>query len=717
MNTYTTYKIRPAGRHILTIGEELIQDNHAAVVELVKNAYDADSTYVNIEFKASPDRKSYSIVIEDNGHGMSRDDVIHKWMVPSTRDKDKRDTSPRGRTLQGRKGIGRYAASILGNDLLLETVNAEGEETAVRLEWKNFETAEYLDDVGVRIETQKTTKSSGTRLTMNGDQKRLVEWNQERFNKLQFELKKLKSPVSTFIGNDEFPIKLTITGFRGVEDIEKTIAPFPLVALFDYKIAGRISVDGKGTLEYSSQKVRNTVEEKFPFDFAEPTGCGELDIDIRVYDRDKDSIDALIKRGFTNEYGTYVGKLEAKQLLNEYNGIGVYRSGFRIRPLGDAEYDWLKLNARRVQNPSIRIGSEQTIGYVQIQPEQSSGLIEKSARDGLQENKAFGRLQKVTQAVIRELEVRRLELRDKAGFGRSARKVGHKLERLFSFDPLKEGIRAELTKGSVDKSTADGILQIINQQEEENNKVANEISETVAVYQGQATLGKIINVILHEGRQPLHCVKNDLPNLRYWCEAFLRTGDKDKLDELMPVADGIEENVEIFVQLFNRLDPLAAKKRTAKKSLLLEAALQHTLSLFEKAMQAHKVSAVVSASEKVKFLCWPQDLYAIFTNLVDNSMYWLSHSNTQNRRISIEILANENSLFQIDFRDTGPGIEPRFIETDIIFEPGFSTKPDGTGLGLAIAGESADRNGLELKAIESEDGAYFRLQPKTEKNE
>ena len=54
MSTDTTYKIKPAGQHILTIGRDLIQDNYAAVVELVKNAYDADSPDVQIEFILSP---------------------------------------------------------------------------------------------------------------------------------------------------------------------------------------------------------------------------------------------------------------------------------------------------------------------------------------------------------------------------------------------------------------------------------------------------------------------------------------------------------------------------------------------------------------------------------------------------------------------------------------------------------------------------------------
>jgi hypothetical protein len=63
MNPDTTYKIRPAGRHLLTIGRDLIQDNYAAVVELAKNAYDADSPDVNIEFRAAPDRSGYRIII------------------------------------------------------------------------------------------------------------------------------------------------------------------------------------------------------------------------------------------------------------------------------------------------------------------------------------------------------------------------------------------------------------------------------------------------------------------------------------------------------------------------------------------------------------------------------------------------------------------------------------------------------------------------------
>ena len=131
-------------------------------------------------------------------------------------------------------------------------------------------------------------------------------------------------------------------------------------------------------------------------------------------------------------------------------------------------------------------------------------------------------------------------------------------------------------------------------------------------------------------------------------------------------------------------------------------------------MKSHNISAEIKGSDEFRFLAWHQDLYAIFTNLVDNSLYWISEKKTETREITIEFLVDESSLIHIDYHDTGPGIEPTLIENEVIFEPHFSTKPDGTGLGLAIAAEAADRSGLELKVLESEEGAHFRLLPKME---
>ncbi|WP_392432450.1 ATP-binding protein [Yersinia sp. HM-2024] len=718
MNESGTYRIRPAGRHLLTIGRELIQDSYAAVVELVKNAYDADSPNVDICFTAKEDLMGYTVTVQDHGHGMSRDTVINKWMVPSTRDKLERKTSPKGRVMQGRKGVGRYAASVLGSDLLLETVSTDREKTTAFVEWQSFENADYLDDVEILIESQISDDSSGTLLTITGDVRYLAEWNKKQFDKLRFELKKLISPIGSVVSKEnlDFEVRLKISGFPDVPDIDETVESYPIFELFDYRISGSINSDGKGTLSCSLQKARNSVDENIPINLSKPTGCGELTFDIRVYDREADAIESLITRGLKDKYGNYVGKLQARQLLNESNGIGVYRNGFRIRPLGDADFDWLKLNEQRVQNPSLRIGSNQAIGYVLIQSEEQSSLIEKSARDGLRENSAYEQLKEITREVIGKLEERRFSYRRKAGLSKPALKVEKELERLFSFDSLKKEIREKLIGGGMAESAAGEVIALITHEEEEKAKAADDIRQAVATYQGQATLGKIINVVLHEGRRPLSYFRNEVPRISRFRKKLTETGDQKNIEEILGITQGVESNAIVLSDLFKRLDPLAMGKRSARKNLNIKSEVLSSFAIFRQEMEDHNIEFEVNGGEDLIFSAWSQDIHAVFANLIDNSIFWMKEKSSI-RKITVDIAEENGKLAYINYRDTGPGIESSHISDGVIFEPQFSTKPSGSGIGLAIAGEAAERNHLELKALESSTGAYFRLQIKEINND
>jgi signal transduction histidine kinase len=713
-----SYRIRPAGRHLITIGEDLIHDHHAAVLELVKNAYDADSYNVTVTLKIGDDDDSINIMIEDDGHGMSRDTVINHWLVPSTKNKLQKRLSPAGRVMQGRKGIGRYAASILGSDLLLETVSPEKEKTKVYLQWSDFETAEYLSDVEILVRSSRTDESQGTKLIITGGKKYLSEWKISEINKLEYELKKLISPVENVISAkadvEYFKINLVVDGFfyESNQIVKKEIKPFPLFNLHDYRISGFISKDGIGTLKFNNQKARNSVDEDINVDLKESTGCGNLSFDIRVYDRESEAIDQIIKRGLKNDKGDYVGKNEAKKLLNSNNGIGVYRHGFRIRPLGDPDFDWLKLNEQRIQEPSVRIGSNQVIGYVEIESEELSCLEEKSARDGLKENEAFRRLKKITGEVISRIEERRYIYRSKAGLSRPVIKIEKELEKLFSFEDIRLGIKNKLFKSGINSKIADDIVEIISKKEEESNKIAEDIRRAVAIYQGQATLGKIINVILHEGRKPLNYFKSQIPNLKFWVQEFRVDNADEFCREILPITEGIAQNAQLFVNLFGRLDPLAAAKRKPKEYFDIRDIVKKTFDVFELEMIESQIKLDIAQPDKnVIIYGWPNDIYIILTNLIENSIYWLVEKKINMKRINVCIQSKDDNLEYLDYRDTGPGIEKHLIESEVIFEPEFTTKRPGTGLGLAIAGEAASRNSLQIKAFESDTGAYFRLQP------
>ena len=725
------YKIRPAGSLLQTIGSDLIQDAYAAVIELVKNAYDADSPDVSIVFSKTKE-KEFSVCIEDHGHGMSHDDVVKKWLVPSTNDKLLRKTSPAGIIMQGRKGVGRYASAVLGNDLLLETITESGEKTTLYIEWGLFAQAKYLDDVEILIETTQTDTPKGTKLTITGDETFIQEWNEKQFEKLVWELKKLKSPIAkeqiekyfplttdrkNLQDLDKFDIFLTISGFSKENDIErKEIVPFPLFELYDYRIAGFIDATGRGELTYSMQKIKNASVVKIELSFPEDTLCGKLYFDIRVYDRDKDSIDMLIKRGLKDENNHYLGKLEARNLLNISNGIGVYRNGFRIRPLGDAGYDWLTLDARRVQEPARCIGSNQVIGCVVIDSEEASGLKENSARDGFKENHSYLALKIITQRVIQELETRRYAYRKKVGSSRPALKIEKEFEKLFSFSDIKDRITKKLKQHQASDVIIADVINILSSSEQEKNRIADDIRNAVAIYQGQATLGKIINVVLHESRKPLNYFKNQTKNLTFWLQKFLSTHDETVLDKLNPMVDGFEKNTNHMAEVFSRIDPLAAGRRAAKRSLNLYSEIISCSRVFENALSSKDITFSVLGNKTLCYIAWRQDIYSIFTNLIDNSVYWLEQAKSSDKRIEVNIVASNGNLDYIDYQDNGPGIDEKLIEDNLIFEPDFSTKPEGTGLGLAIAGEAAERNNFKLSAIYNASGAFFRLEPILQKD-
>ena len=257
----------------------------------------------------------------------------------------------------------------------------------------------------------------------------------------------------------------------------------------------------------------------------------------------------------------YVSKTFARSLIDNSNGIGVYRNGFRIRPLGDPDFDWLRLNEKRVQNPSLRIGSNQVVGYVHVQSEELSGLEEKSARDGLKENIAYDDLKRITSLTIGELEQRRFSFRRQLEIGKEKKKVERKLDGLYDSSALQKSISTLLKKAGLSDALQLEVEKLIQDEQEEKNKTIDDIKEIVAIYQGQATLGKIINVILHEGRRPLNYFNNQIPNLEYYIQKFESEKSDNYLGKILNISEGIGSNSKIFAELFSRLESISSKKK------------------------------------------------------------------------------------------------------------------------------------------------------------
>src|SRR5271157_5052391 len=143
--------LRPRARLLRTLGEELISNEVVAIVELVKNAYDADATRVLIKFYDPLEPGKGRIEVIDNGHGMTLSTVQTVWMEPATpskRGKERRTENFKRRFL-GEKGIGRFASSRLANELEVISRRKEASKEIYGIfDWRQFEDEnKYLDQI------------------------------------------------------------------------------------------------------------------------------------------------------------------------------------------------------------------------------------------------------------------------------------------------------------------------------------------------------------------------------------------------------------------------------------------------------------------------------------------------------------------------------------------------------------------------------------------
>lgn len=716
------YKIKPAARLIHTIGSDLIGDSYSALVELVKNSYDADADNVtiNFNFKRIDNDDSLVITVSDDGHGMSFDTVINKWLVPATNDKLKRKKSlNKKRLFQGRKGIGRFAASILGQEMTLSTIDEKGEKTTAVIDWRVFNTDTFLENIDLLVEKSKSDSKPGTIVEIiaknENEDNKIDVWDKNSIEKLINELRKLISPFEEF-NNDSFDIKLTFTN-SPFSDIEQNISieTYPIIELYDYRISGTIDELGNASLLYENNTNPETKQSEniiTKFDL-EGNGkyCGELKIDFRVFDREPEAIDNLINKGLIDPISKrFMGKNDARRLLNEVYGVNIYKSFFRIRPYGNAGVDWLKLDNKRIQNPSQKIGNNQIVGFITIQPEELSNLEEKSARDGLKENEYFNGLIELADKALSELETRRFIYRTKSEKSRLAKKtIQDSLTDLFSFSDLKSSISQKLEQFNVNKSNIEEIEKILEKEEQNKAGLLEEVEKTIAIYQGQATLGKIVNFILHEGRKPLQYFNSETKVIERYIKHFKITKDEEILEDLDKSIEGFRINSKIISDLFKRINPLAKQQRGSKTDFNIKPIINDSLTVFKTSLEESKIKLVTDSPDELKIYGWPEDLFTALTNLIENSIYWLKLTKKEEKEIRITAYSSENSIY-IEYKDNGPGLTDIEIESDIIFEPGYTKKINGTGLGLAIAGESVERLNGKLTARKYDNGVYFQIE-------
>jgi signal transduction histidine kinase len=662
MDKTTSAKMRPRARLISLIGEELISDESVAVVELVKNAYDADASEVKVKFEADGYGEPTRLIVEDNGHGMDLDVVLGSWFEPGTVTKKHKERSPMGRLYQGAKGVGRFAAARLGTELILETKSVKSKQSVtVLLEWGKFDDDSYLDEVEITYEKEDIKpKTSGTRLTIEGLQERKT-WVEDDYKSLHYRLSRLISPfneISDFQIHLEVPHHPEITG---------EVEIHPIASIPRYKFSGEITENGQlnGVFEYEG-KQKEVFKNHALGKEDEKVNCGPFELEIRVWDRDRDGLSPYMLK--------YDMNLTAvRKTIDNYSGVSIYRDGFRVHPYGETGDDWLSLDNRSRQQPTLRLAKNQIISSIKISRSENKELKDRTTREGLVHNHEFEELNLWFLRVLSVLEEERYRLRP-----REDAKPEYVNTLFEAFDMSEVVSEADKQLGKTHPVTS-----LVKRKDVEIRDGVVKLQEHYSRVMLAAGLGQLVDLVIHEIGAPLGRINRELNHINKLINKY--EFDKSDGESFTKGFNNIKSWLELIANLRAKLDPKTAGKRGRATSFNVAEEILGNLILFENLINKQKIKVNFKEPKKDLVVHMSRsNLGQIVANIIDNSIYWLtrSHGDGNGGVINIELNPTKDG-FNLLFNDDGLGIDEK--NREIIFDQSFSTKPNGMGLGLYIS--------------------------------
>lgn len=422
------------------LGEELVSDEITALVELVKNAYDADASYASVTVDTDAtdaEGRLGSLVIEDDGFGMDREDISRGWLTISLSSKramkERGETTPGGRTPLGDKGLGRLSAQRLGERLELLTRKDGSPAYRVGVDWMDFSEGHLLSEVNVDFdELAPRARRVGTTLSVTG-LTNLEDWSGRRRTEL---VRRLSQLISPFEPGRTFRVLMNIDGHT--MDLEGLAESVREAAVGRFSIsyeAGTLHVGGKIRLSRlrgntDAHHFHRLVEadngRKF-FEFLKsdrnPTRMPDLEylnsggwfieftetrslgpgIGGVAYEESSDpngsrrvadpgpfegEIDEFQLRGTDLEdIPVFNRTREFSQYVQSQAGVRVFRDGFGIRPYGVDGNDWLNLGGGQTSGRSYYgLRPNNVVGYVRLTAAENQELQEKTDREGFIES-------------------------------------------------------------------------------------------------------------------------------------------------------------------------------------------------------------------------------------------------------------------------------------------------------------------------------------------
>ena len=652
----SNFKISP--RVLAHLGEDLIKNESIAILELVKNSYDACATVCIVEFNFQKNKLN-EIIIEDDGVGMDLNIINNVWLVVGT--DNKKDTTKQSvckRVPLGEKGIGRLGIHKLGKKIELISKKHNSKEVKLFIDWTKLETIKEIEDFKIEITENEIPEyfknTTGTKIIIS-DLK--ANWDRRQLRNVYRSINSLNSPFDST--NDDFKVIVesntdVFTGLPDFEDIKKAALYFAKCKIQKDKITEfRYEFKPWDTLiKVSEGRVKTEQDfENFQLQLSRGKGrkienfsledfkIGTIEFEIAIFDNDSQILN------YAN-----IEKKSVRDYLKENGGIRVYRDGVRVYDYGEKGNDWLGIDLKRVHRVGGNISNNIVIGAVKLEDRsKSSDLKEKTNREGFVENEAF---QAFKDAVSFALDL----IVSERNIDKEKLTVLYKKHK--AIEPVLSDLNEviEIVERKVrEKETKNEILKYLKRINDQYRNVKNVLIRS-------ANAGLNLSVVIHE--------------IEKITAGLIGSINHKEFDKAINLTLQLEKIIQGYSVLI--------KSSSVKKGKLNDI-VKLAFDNYEFRFKDHNVTTIINNSDLTGYYA-KSEAVSVLTNLLDNSLFWLSYSRTKNRTISAFVTDQIKGYNSIVVSDNGPGFK---IPPDVAIKPFVTGKPNaiGSGLGLHIADE------------------------------
>lgn len=662
-------KFKPRARLLLQLGDQLIKNESIALLELAKNAYDADASVVSIIMRQPDSLEDCYIEIEDDGFGMNADIVENVWLEPGSSFKqeqyEERKITPKFHRLPiGEKGIGRFGAHKLGNVIEMTTKRADDKEVYVKIDWRQFLKEKYLEDVPIKIIEREqpeyfTNGRTGTRIVIKGFRKL---WERSMARDVQRAITSLTSPFDSV---DSFTPMFDVIDKPGWFDNILTWDGVKDYALFQFDVTLQGSSVKDFTYKFTPWASMTKLRERV-VGISDPLVENYLTIknDNEPINLNQYKIGPIHFKGYIFDMDTFIMKMGVsdktgfKNYLKTNGGIRVFRDGLRVYDYGEPENDWLALDFRRFQQPSKAISNNQIVGAIEIKRADSADLEEKTNREGFVSNDAYTAFKNAILHVIDIVEI--LRQTDKKN-----------LKEIYGPTPKSEPVMSLLGEAQryVEEKVKDSEVK------EEIKKYLYKIEQDYKIVTDNvlkaAGAGLNMSVVIHEVEKIIY-----------------------EVDKVLKAEKASERALKLVQHLSSLIDGYAELIR--KSDLVNEnvmGIIDQALFNAEFRLETHRIEVIKQYKKdtfpsSVRCKLARNLMISTIMNLIDNSIYWLDQKeyrkieNKEEFAKKIYINVNvETNYINIIFADNGTGF---LLPTEEITEPFVTGKKNGAGMGLGL---------------------------------